>query len=125
MLFVGRNFYHGIDPMTVTDLASELQIPAGLVKEFLEMFAETRLVLPIVDGETYVLGRDPETIGIKEILNCVRNSGKKIKIPSDPSEEEKEINALLRDVDDSMTKALSGKSLQAVILRLPPPAARE
>ncbi|MGH7816038.1 MAG: hypothetical protein ACREOR_01500 [Candidatus Binatia bacterium] len=53
------------------------------------------------------------------------NSGKKIKIPSDRSEEEKEIDALLRDVDDSMIKALAGKSLQAVILSLPPPAARE
>src|SRR5262245_33223305 len=40
MLLVGRNFYHGIDPMTVTDLAAELQIPAGLIKEFLDMFAE-------------------------------------------------------------------------------------
>jgi membrane protein len=125
MLLVGRNFYHGIDPKSVTDLASDMQIPAGLVKEFLDIFAETRLVLPIVDGETYVLGRDPETIGIKDILDCVRNSGKKIKIPNDRSEEETEVNALLRDVDEAMTKSLAGKSLQAVILSLPPPAARE
>ena len=71
------------------------------------------------------MGRDPETIGIKEILDCVGNSGKKIKITNDRSGEEKEINALLSDVEDSMTKALAGKSLQAVILNLPPPAARE
>jgi len=125
MLLVGRNFYHGIDPMSVSDLAADLRIPAGLVKEFLDIFAESRLVLPIVDGETYVLGRDPETIGIKDILDCVRNSGKKIKIPDDPSEEASEINALLRDVDDAMTKSLAGKSLQAVILSLPPPAVGE
>ena len=125
MLLVGRNFYHGIDPMTVTDLAAELQIPAGLIKEFLDMFAETRLVLPITDGETYVLGRDPETIGIKEIFDCVRNSGKKSKIPGDRDAEEKEINALLQGVDESMSKALAGKSLQAVILSLPAPAPRD
>ena len=71
---------------------------------------------------TYVLGRNPETIGIKEILGCVRNSGKKSKIASDRSEEEKEIDALLRDVDDSLTKTLAEKSLQAVILSLPPQA---
>ena len=125
MLFVGRNFYHGIDPMTVTDLAAELQIPAGLVKEFMEMFAETRLVLPVADGETFVLGRDPETISIKDILDCVRNSGKKIKIADDRGDADNQINTLLQDIDESTTTALAGKSLQAVILSLPPPAARE
>ena len=54
----------------------------------------------------------------------LHNSGKKSKIANDRSEEEKEIDALLRDVDDSLTKALAGKSFQAVILNLPP-AARE
>ncbi|MSP37891.1 MAG: YihY/virulence factor BrkB family protein [Deltaproteobacteria bacterium] len=123
MLLIGRNFYYGIDPKSVTDLAADMQIPAGLVKEFLEMFADTRLVLPIVDGETYVLGRDPETIFIKEILDCVRHSGKKLKIAADRSDAETEINTLLRDVDDAMTKSLAGKSLQAVILSLPVPDA--
>jgi len=124
MLLIGRNFYHGIDPKSVTDLAADMQIPAGLVKEFLDMFAESRLVLPIVDGETYVLGRDPETIGVKEVLDCVRHAGKKIKIPNERSEEEKEINALLHEVDDAMSQSLAGKSLQAVILSLPPPAGK-
>ena len=125
MLFIGRNFHHGIDPVTVSDLASELRIPAGLVKEFLEMFAESRLVLPITDGETYVLGRDPHTISIKDILDCVRNSGKKIKFSTSPSAAEKQVNALLQEIEDSLTEALAGKSLQAVIWNLPAPAARK
>jgi membrane protein len=125
MLLVGRNFYHGFDPMTVTDMAAHLQIPAGVVKEFMDMFAETRLVLPVVDGETYVLARDPETIGIKEILDCVRNSGRKTRVRTDLSEEESEINALLTGVEDATAKTLAGKSLQAMILRLTPPEARE
>src|SRR5574341_256050 len=125
MLFIGRNFHHGIDPMTVSDLASELRIPAGLVKEFLQMFAESRLVLPITDGETYVLGRDPHTISIKDILDCVRNSGKKIKFSSSSNAAEKQVNALLQQAEDSLTEALAGKSLQAVIWNLPAPAARK
>jgi membrane protein len=125
MLLVGRNFYHGFDPMTVADLAAHLQIPAGVVKELMDMFADTRLVLPAIDGETYVLARDPETIGIKEILDCVRNSGKKTRVRSDLSEEENEINALLAGVEDATAKTLAGKSLQEMILRLTPPEARE
>ena len=118
---VGRNFYYGLDPMSVADLATHLRIPAGSVKEFLEMFAETRLVLPVNDGETYVLGRDPETIGIKAILDCVRNSGKKAKVPEDRSPEEDEIDDLLAAIDFSTTQALEGKTLQSLILSLPPP----
>jgi len=118
---VGRNFYYGLDPMSVADVATHLRIPAGSVKEFLEMFAETRLVLPVNDGETYVLGRDPETIGIKAILDCVRNSGKKAKVPEDRSPEEDEIDDLLAAIDFSTTQALEGKTLQSLILSLPPP----
>jgi len=125
MLLVGRNFFHGVDPMNVSELAAELQVPAGLVKEFMEMFAETRLVLPVADGETFVLGRDPETIRIKEILDCVRHSGKNIKAVNDDGNADNQINTLLRDIDESITKALAGKSLQTVILSLPAPATRE
>jgi membrane protein len=118
---IGRNFYYGLDPLTVTDLATYLQIPAAIVKEFLEMFAESRLVLAVNDGETYVLGRDPETVSIKDILDCVKNSGKKPKAPEDRSPEEDEIDDLLGSVDLCVTKALEGKSLQSLILSLPPP----
>jgi len=121
---VGRNFYYGLDPMTVTELSSQLKIPAVSVKEFLEMFAETRLVLAVNDGETYVLGRDPETIAIKDILDCVRNSGKKAKMPEDRSPEEDEIDELLATIDESTARALEGKTLQSLILSLPPPEAR-
>jgi membrane protein len=122
---VGRNFYYGLEPMTVTDLATQLKIPAGVVKEFLELFAESRLVLPVNDGESYVLGRDPETISIKDILDCVKNSGKKAKVPENRSPEEDEIDDLLGSVDLSVTKALEGKTLQSLILSLPPPEAQD
>jgi len=121
---VGRNFYYGCDPMTVTDLATQLKIPEGIVQEFLELFAESRLVLPVNDGESYVLGRDPETIGIKDIIDCVKNSGKKAKVPENRSPEEDEIDDLLATVNISLTQALEGKSLQSLILSLPPPDAR-
>jgi DNA-binding IscR family transcriptional regulator len=72
-----------------------------------------------------VLGRDPETVAIKDILDCVKNSGKKAKVPEDRSPEEDEIDDLFASVDLSMTKALEGKTLQSLILSLPPPDAQE
>src|SRR5882724_11509932 len=124
MLLIGRNFYHGLDPMSISDLAARLRLPAGMVKEFLEMFAQTKLVLPLADEETFVLGRDPETISIKEILDCVRNSGKRLKAPTERSAEENEINGLLLDIEQSMAEALQGKNLQGLILTLSPPETR-
>jgi membrane protein len=122
MFLVGRNFFHGLDPLSVTELATQLQVPAGLVRDFMETFRQTRLVLPLADEETFVLARDPERIGIKEILDCVRGSGEKKKKQADGTEEEIGIEELLQEADDSVAKTLQGKSLQSLILANRPPS---
>jgi hypothetical protein len=50
MLLIGRNFYYGLDPLTVDHLATDLQIPAGIVKERFDMFVAAHLLLPVVDA---------------------------------------------------------------------------
>jgi DNA-binding IscR family transcriptional regulator len=90
----------------------------------MDLFAQTKLVLPLADEKTFVLGRAPETITIKDILDCVRNAGKKVKAQSDPSEEEMEINNLLLDVDQSTAETLKGKHLRGLILSLTSTKAR-
>ena len=124
IFLVGRNFYHGHDPLSVTDLADELQLPAGLVIGFMELFQQARLVLPLADDETFVLARNPEMISIKEILDCVRHSGKKTQPQVSRTEEENEIDGLLLDVDRSVAETLAGKSLQSLIVSLGPTQAR-
>jgi len=114
MFLIGRNFFHGLDPLNVTALANQLYLPAGLVRDFMETFRQSRLVLPVADEETFVLARDPERISIKEILDCVRNSG--VTKQTVRTDEEVFIEALLREVDDSVAQALEGKSLQSLIV---------
>ena len=120
MLLVGRNFYHGLDPMSVTELANEMRLPAGVIKEFMDIFVQTKLVLPLATEDTFVLGRDPEMISVKEILDCVRNAGKKVKIQAERNREENEINGLLTDLDLASAKTLEGKNLQGLILSVMP-----
>jgi membrane protein len=120
MFLIGRNFFHGLDPLSVTALANQLCLPAGLVREFMETFRQGRLVLPVADEETFVLARDPERISIKEILDCVRNSG--MTKPTVRTDEEVFIEALLREVDDSVAQTLEGKSLQSLIIEHSRPA---
>ena len=114
MLLIGRNFFHGFDPLSVTGLASRLHLPAGLVRDFMETFRQSHLVLPLADEETFVLGRDAEKISVKEILDCVRNSG--MKPPTIQTDAELAIEELLRKVDDSVAQTLEGKSLQSLIV---------
>ncbi len=124
MFLVGRNFYHGLDPMSVSELANQLGLPAGLVNDFMETFYRARLVLPLADEETFVLGRDPETIGIKEILDCVRNAGKIQKSEGKLTKEEQSIEEILMEADQSVAEVLEGKNLQSLILSQSPPPSR-
>ena len=118
MLLIGRNFHQGRDPLSVAEMAAQLRLAAGVVKEFMVMFTELKLVLPLAEEETYVLARDPEAISIKEILDCVRNAGKSVRSQSHGSKEENAINEVLCDVDQAATKALEGKNLQWLFLGL-------
>jgi membrane protein len=116
MLLIGRNFYHGRDPLNVAEIAAQLRLPAGIVKEFMVMFANLKLVLPLAEEDTYVLARAPETITVKEILDGVRNSGKSARAQRHGSKEESVINDILLDVDKAAAKVLEGKNLQALLL---------
>jgi membrane protein len=124
MLLIGRNFYLGRDPLNVAEIAAQLRLPAGLVNEFMSIFAELKLVVPLAEEGTYVLARDPQTISIKEILDCVRNSGRSAKAQRHGSKEESVIAEILLDVDQAAAKALEGKNLQALSLSLRPPEVR-
>jgi membrane protein len=124
MLLIGRNFYRGLEPMSVAELAHQLRLPAGVVKEFMEMFVQAKLVLPLAGEDTFVLARDPQTIGVKEILDCVRNAGTKIKTQPERSREESEVNGLLASLERSSEKTLEGKNLQGLILSVTPPSER-
>ena len=120
MFLIGRNFFHGLDPLSMTALANQLYVPEGLVKDYMETFRHGRLVLPVADQEAFVLARDPERISIKEILDCVRNFGG--KKPALLTAEEAVIDELLEKVDDSVAHALEGKSLQSLIVEQSPPS---
>ena len=65
MFLIGRNFFHGLDPLNVTALANQLYLPAGLVRDFMETFRQSRVVLPESDVKKIVIARPPERINKK------------------------------------------------------------
>ncbi|HXG51490.1 MAG TPA: YhjD/YihY/BrkB family envelope integrity protein [candidate division Zixibacteria bacterium] len=114
MVRVGQAFCRGLPPLTATALAADLQVPAWLVREFMETLSKTNLVAPLADEESFVLARDPATIGVKEILDCVRYGGDHKAAPKGPPED-RGVDSLLGDVERSVAKALEGKNLRSLI----------
>jgi membrane protein len=124
LVLIGRNFYQGLDPINVLELSNRMRLPAGVIKELLQMLTQTRVLISLADEESFVLGRDPQGISIKEILDSVRNGGKKANLLSDENQEESQVNELLLKVDQSVSKALEGQSLRTLIERSGTPVHR-
>ena len=124
MFLIGRNFSHGLDPLNVAELGTRLRLSSGVVKEFMQMFCESRLLFPLADEESFVLGRDPEKIRIKEILDCVRHFGELKRSHGSREKEESKIDEMLSDIEESVAETLDGKNLQDLIRSQGPPASR-
>ena len=124
LVLIGRNFYQGLDPINVLELSNRMRLPAGVIKELLQMLTQTRVLISLADEESFVLGRDPQSISIKEILDSVRNGGKKANLLSDGNQEESQVNELLLKVDQSVSKVLEGQSLGTLIERAGTPVHR-
>jgi membrane protein len=124
LVLIGRNFYQGLDPINVLELSNRMRLPAGVIKELLQMLTQTRVLISLADEESFVLGRDPQRISIKEILDSVRNGGKKANLLSDGDQEESQVNELLLKVDQSVSKVLEGQSLGTLIERAGTPIHR-
>jgi len=124
LVIIGWNFYQGLDPINVLELSNRMRLPAGVIKELLQMLTQTRVLISLADEESFVLGRDPQSISIKEILDSVRNGGKKANLLSDGNREESQVNELLLKVDQSVSKALEGQSLGTLIEKAGTPVHR-
>ena len=124
MLAIARHFRHGLAPLSAAEIAAQLRIPAGVAREFLLTLADRQLLLPLADGETFVVSRDPQTIGVKEILDAERASASSSKERGQRNKEELLIDELLGEIDQSATETLKGKNLQDLVLSLDHPSGR-
>ena len=119
MLQLGQRFRRGEPPLTVASIAAQLRIPAGIVKELVNLLSEGKLLLPLAEEDRFVLGRDPATIGIKEIVDCIRGRSNG-RDHSKKEADERLIDEILLDLDQAVTLSLHGKTLQDLVLSLEP-----
>jgi len=82
----------------------------------MEIFEQSQFVLPLADQKTFVLRRNPETIDVKEILDCVKNSGQKSKKQlATRTRDANQIEEVLADIDRSVAEALKDKNLHTLV----------
>ena len=120
MFLIGRNFFHGLDPLSMTALANQLYVPEGLVKDYMETFRHGRLVLPVADARSLCFSPRPRENQHQRDPR-LREEFRREKTGS-PNRREVVIDELLEKVDDSVAHALEGKSLQSLIVEQSPPS---
>lgn len=120
LLLIGVRFYRGLPPMRMDQVAVRLEIPENAVRDLMAVFADHGLVVVLTGQESFVLSRHPETIAIKEVLDCVRRGRERRKSFRPVGNEESAVDELLSEVDQSAAAALEGKTLQHLILEAMP-----
>jgi membrane protein len=120
LLLIGVRFYRGLSPMRMDQIAARLEIPVNAVGDLMQVFENQGLVLVLAKQESFVLSRHPETIGIKEVLDCVRKGPERRKSIRSVGNEENAVDELLSEVDRSAAATLEGKTLQHLILEAAP-----
>lgn len=115
MTLIGQHFYQKKPPWTAEGLARRLRAPIPLVRELLRILADRRLVVAASNGEGYVPACDLEKIGIKEILDTLRQEGETHAMPG-KSDKTDAVHEVIEEMDRAVATTLKDKSLKTLVL---------
>ncbi len=80
MYMIARDFQHDVPHWTLNELAHQFNVPANSLKPVMDTLESHDLLLT-TDTEFFVPGRDPNTIGLVEIFDALRNDTRNPRIP--------------------------------------------
>jgi membrane protein len=115
MALIGLHFYSGKPPWTAEDLVRRLHAPLSTVQELLSIFTKKGLLVMASDEKSTLPARDLEQIGIKQILDAVRDNENGANL-TEGTRERDGVGEVMREVDESIASALKGKSLKDLVL---------
>jgi membrane protein len=112
-------FHTGRPPLTVEALAEELDIPARIIRELVDMLAGGGYLVETA-GEiaAYQPARDIDDVSVKEVLDTLKKFGGTYKI-SKTTRGEELLRGILAKADAGTAAALSGMTLKDLIGRAP------
>lgn len=80
MYLVARDYQQGTPRWTLNELSEHFNVPANSLKPVIETL-ENHQLLVTTDTESYLPGRDPSAISLREIFDALRNDSRNPRIP--------------------------------------------
>lgn len=114
MYWIGKHYYSGQPPWTVSALSAKLSVPAGLLSNMLSHLAIKGLIVEIMEEDTaYIPARDLDAITLHELIDITRNADDGL---INDSHEQPEIEGVLTQLDRAYASVLGNKTFRDWIL---------
>jgi membrane protein len=124
VLLAARSLQHGAGPLTVLAIARQLGVAEEEVRPIADRLAVTRLFTavtppggPFGHDMEYVLAKAPETLTVREAIKAVKEDQEWV-LNACSTDEQEQLAALLRQMDESSEQALKGLTLADLIKRM-------
>lgn len=117
MTGIGQRFQHGLPPVTIQEISTELGIPTRLAQQILQTLLAARLVTEVSGTEgAYVPARPLESINAYQILHALRTgSGQELPMRNEPARAE--VYGEFARIEDAERQAASSVTMLALVNR--------
>lgn len=114
MYWIGKHYYSGQPPWSVSALSAKLGTPADLLSNMLSHLTSKGLIVEIMEKDTaYIPARDLDAITLHELIDITRNADD--GLINDPHEQP-EIEDVLTQLDQAYASVLGDKTFRDWIL---------
>jgi len=119
---IARNYAQGNEAPSIAVLSEELNIPLQSVSWVVSIMSESRLLTATTDSpSTFVPGRAPQTIAVKDVLHTIRRAGHDARKDTDGPTSESEVALIVTTLEHSQNEALGGMTLHDLATDAPTP----
>jgi membrane protein len=126
MQLIGRNYYHGRPPWTLTGLAKRLQVPWEVLAPVAEALERHGLLTQTAaEPPTYLPARPLDATEVIEVLRAVRQDQGDSLFVNGGIPGEDAVQDLVQEVDEAMAATLRGQTLKELSLAMPAPSESE
>ena len=120
MVRITHDFLSGAGRHTTAAVAAELSVPPGAVEEVLRTLESSELVASTQKegdrGAVFVLGRDPEQVTVKMILDALKRESGEEALPARDAADE-EVDRLLARMEEEQDGSAYNLSLREIVRR--------
>ncbi|MGM0594911.1 MAG: YihY/virulence factor BrkB family protein [Pseudomonadota bacterium] len=121
MYWVTRRFVGDGAPMSLDDLAHELQMPGDRVGEMLQLLQDRELLVESgTEPPTFLLKHDPAGLSLAELIQIIRRPDEEQALIEERLRSVPVVDALMNRMELGVAEHLDGLTLRELVLEEPP-----